>query len=235
MPEPMNHGDIADNFAVLNDQLRASGDARTARVRLVELAVTALPSCHWAALTSWPRNREPRSLAASDELAIEVDRIQFALGQGPCLTAAAAEEMTHMVDVATDSRWPQFAQAVLAQTPVRTVLSFNLGEHPERAALNLYAGHPGAFDVEAVGIAALFAAHARALLSHAASAGKAADLAAALASSRVIGAAVGILMSAYKVTSDDAFAMLRQSSQRLNRKLREIADEVTQTGALPAE
>ncbi|MGB3955858.1 MAG: GAF and ANTAR domain-containing protein [Brooklawnia sp.] len=203
--------------------------------RLVDLAIGAIPGCDWAALTFWSTNREPRSLATSGGIASEVDQLQFTSGEGPCLAAAESVEVVHMADVATDWRWPMFSEAVLAHTPVRSVLSLHLGEHPERAALNLYAAQPGAFDVEAVDTAALFATHARALLSHAASASKAVDLVTALASSRVIGAAIGILMNSRKVTSDDAFTMLRQSSQRLNRKLREIAHVVTETGALPAE
>jgi hypothetical protein len=45
--------------------------------------------------------------------------------------------------------------------------------------------------------------------------------------------AVGVLMARYKITEDEAFAMLRVASQALHRKLRDVAAEVTQTGTLP--
>ena len=48
----------------------------------------------------------------------------------------------------------------------------------------------------------------------------------ALKSSRRIGAAVGILMSALKVTEDAAFTSLCKISQKQNRKLRTIADDI---------
>lgn len=54
------------------------------------------------------------------------------------------------------------------------------------------------------------------------------DLEAALRSSRIIGAAIGILMASRKVNDDQAFAILRQASQDQNRKLRELAEEIVQ-------
>jgi len=55
----------------------------------------------------------------------------------------------------------------------------------------------------------------------------------ALEHSRDIGAAVGILMAFHKLTQDEAFALLRRSSQDQNRKLYAIAREVVATGELP--
>jgi hypothetical protein len=52
----------------------------------------------------------------------------------------------------------------------------------------------------------------------------------ALQTSRHIGAAIGILMATFKVTSAEAFDMLRRSSQCRHRKLRDIALEVFYTG-----
>ena len=50
----------------------------------------------------------------------------------------------------------------------------------------------------------------------------------------IIGAGMsGILMAIRRVGQDEAFDLLRRVSQRTNRKLREIADEVVHTGQLP--
>ena len=62
---------------------------------------------------------------------------------------------------------------------------------------------------------------------------KAANLERALSSNRQIGAAMGILMARFKLTDDQAFDLLRKTSQHLHRKLRDIAEEVTLTGELP--
>jgi len=62
-----------------------------------------------------------------------------------------------------------------------------------------------------------------------------ANLGIALRSARRIGAAMGIIMFAHKVTEEQAFAALRIASQHTHRKLRDIADEVLLTGLPPSE
>ena len=60
-----------------------------------------------------------------------------------------------------------------------------------------------------------------------------ANLRQALDRSRMIGTAVGMIMSRYRLTASQAFAILAQASQHTNRKLRDIAKETTDIGALP--
>jgi AmiR/NasT family two-component response regulator len=59
-----------------------------------------------------------------------------------------------------------------------------------------------------------------------------ANLEVALQSARTIGAAMGILVERHKITADAAYAKLTSASQHLNRKLREVAEELVQTGEL---
>jgi len=54
----------------------------------------------------------------------------------------------------------------------------------------------------------------------------------ALDSSREIGVAMGIVMARHTLTVDQSFDLLRRVSQRLNRKLREVALDVTRAGEL---
>jgi hypothetical protein len=63
-------------------------------------------------------------------------------------------------------------------------------------------------------------------------ASRATNLETALASNREIGQAIGVLMATHKLTSEQAFGLLRTVSQNSNRKLRDIADEVIHTGVL---
>ena len=63
---------------------------------------------------------------------------------------------------------------------------------------------------------------------------RAVNLEAALSSNRRIGTAVGVLMASRKVDSESAFELLSTVSQLLHRKLRDVADEVVATGALPS-
>lgn len=57
-----------------------------------------------------------------------------------------------------------------------------------------------------------------------------ANLEAALATSRRIGAAVGILMARFNIDEEAAFRMLRKASNDRNIKVRDVADEVVETG-----
>ncbi|MBL7258715.1 GAF and ANTAR domain-containing protein [Paractinoplanes lichenicola] len=225
--------DLARDFVALNQYLNAGGERGAALRRLVDLAVTAVPGCRWSAVTLWREQRHPRTLAVTGEVAQKVDQIQYDLGEGPCLTAAADDQPVHSPDLDEEERWPRFREATRAATAVRGVLSFHLSDGPDRTALNLYTDQPAAFTAEAITLASLFAAHARVLLLHADSAEKAAQLSGALTTSRQIGAAVGILMNVHKVTADQAFDLLRTTSQQLNRKLNAVAEDVTQTGTLP--
>jgi hypothetical protein len=227
--------DLAVEFRALNEHLHAAGDRAAAMQRLVELACEWMPGCDSAATTLWPVDRPPRSLSASGEVARTVDQLQYDLGDGPCLAAAGTSEPVRIADLAAEPRWPTFCRAALRDTPVRGILSYPLlaGEH--RIALNLYADRAGAFDEEAFTTGTLFAAHAAVLATHADIASKAANLTQALSTSRQIGSAIGILMSAYTITDEQAFQLLRATSQNLNRKLRDVARDVNDTGELPAQ
>jgi AmiR/NasT family two-component response regulator len=61
---------------------------------------------------------------------------------------------------------------------------------------------------------------------------KIANLQCALESSRIIGAAIGVLMTQHHVTYEGGFELLRAASQSLHRKLRDVAADVVYTGAL---
>jgi AmiR/NasT family two-component response regulator len=79
----------------------------------------------------------------------------------------------------------------------------------------------------------VFAPFAGLAVQSAVNARKVDQLETALQSSRQIGTAVGILMARDLLTGDEAFARMSRAGHRLNRKLREIAEWVERTGALP--
>lgn len=96
-----------------------------------------------------------------------------------------------------------------------------IGERPI-GALDLYADTPHSFEDEDRA-AALFATHA-AVAFHAAR--ERVQLEQALSSRDVIGQAKGILMAQSHITADEAFDLLRRASQRLNRKLVSVAEDI---------
>jgi len=90
-------------------------------------------------------------------------------------------------------------------------------------ALNLYSKSPDAFDEHDIAIGAVFAAHAAVAWSTSA---MIENLQIGLETRQVIGEATGILMARENISSEQAFDVLRRSSQRLNIKLRVIAERV---------
>jgi hypothetical protein len=110
------------------------------------------------------------------------------------------------------------------------------GAPPGTGSLNIYGLTPDAFDEDAVEIGAILAAHAslaaRAVGERASLEQLDRHLEEALLSRDVIGQAKGILMERLKTTPEKAFEILKDSSQRLNLKLREVARNVAETGEM---
>lgn len=106
----------------------------------------------------------------------------------------------------------------------------------QRAAgsLNVYARGAGAFsgsERDTVLLLALYAALALAATEAIGDAGEQMKwLTTAMATRSVIGQAQGILMERHKVTAGQAFDRLRAASMNVNRKLRDVARELSETG-----
>lgn len=106
------------------------------------------------------------SHGATDRVVEEADALQYELGEGPCLTAWAAEESILVDDVRTDDRWPRWSAAVQG-LPIRSVVSAALVADKESAgALKVYAALPSAYTPATTRLLELFAAPAATLLSH---------------------------------------------------------------------
>jgi hypothetical protein len=226
---------IADEFGQLVESLADGADQPLTQQRLVEYAVRGIPGAEHASITVVDGKRAPRTIAGSDELPYQWDRLQYEFGEGPCLEAIATNNVELASDLRTDNRWPRFARAVVDRTPARSMLSYRLFlTEQNRAGLNLYATRPAAFTDQSVATGAMFAAYSSMALLAAARQDKANHLLRALESNREIGVAMGILMAGGKLTSQQAFDQLRTASQNLNRKLRDIAADVARTGTMPA-
>ena len=93
-------------------------------------------------------------------------------------------------------------------------------------ALNLYCHATNGFDERAQALGSVLAAHAAVAMSAAQEHRHAEQLEEALATSREIGTAVGILMVQMHVARDHAFRTLAVGSMRTNVKLRDLAARV---------
>jgi AmiR/NasT family two-component response regulator len=100
-------------------------------------------------------------------------------------------------------------------------------------ALTLCAEKPHAFGRQSIAVATALVAHAAVAYRVTRQQNTIDNLRIALATSRMIGTAIGILKARNDISADEAFDLLRWSSQRKHRKLRDIAEEVVETGRLP--
>jgi GAF domain-containing protein len=224
---------LASQFAAVARALAAEETVAETLQRLVEIARAIVPGCHHAGVTVLRRGR-PETPAATDDVSCAVDRVQYEAGEGPCLSAILEQPTYRTGDLAAEARWPRFSQPAVERTGVRSVLAYRLfTEADTLGALNLYSRERDAFDDEAEAIGTILAAHAALALARAREREQITGLEQAVASNRSIGMAIGILMAIRRIGQDEAFDLLRRVSQRTNRKLREIADEVVHTGQLP--
>lgn len=238
--EPMNvHLDGPATVSAVHSGLtlvsaiRAIGvdpDEDAALARVVAVGLDEISGAEFGGFSE-PCNEGIRTRASSDDRARLLDCAQYEAGEGPCLTAAVAElPVISCPDLATDQRWPDFGHAA-AKLGVSASISFRLFDSTRMiGALNLYAGKPHAFGVDAEEVGMLLAAHAAVVVV---ASRKQANLNAALTTRDVIGQAKGILMERYKLDDRQAFAALIAVSQHTHRKLREVADEFRTTGELP--
>lgn len=132
-------------------------------------------------------------------------------------------------DLTTEQRWPAFSARAAAETGLRSMLSLRLFVKEDTlGALNLYSRDSHAFNGEGTAAAAgaIFATYAALALASAREQERVEQLQQALASSRTIGVAIGVLMARHRLGEDEAFDLLRGASQRANRKLRQIATDL---------
>jgi GAF domain-containing protein len=182
----------------------------------------------------------PATLAASDDIAMELDEVQYRLGAGPCLEAATAGVLVEAPDLAADGRWPGFSRPASergCQGIVSAPFPATPGPGRVTGGLNVYVRSARAWDEEARRLAARFLEQAatpvlnRHLYELALA--RAEHLQTAMASRAAIEQAKGILMERFKLSADQAFQALARASMAANTKLRDVADQVVETGEFP--
>jgi GAF domain-containing protein len=199
------------------------------------IARRAMPGTDAASITLI-RGDEPFTAAYDGKMALDADELQYARGYGPCVDAGRAGQVFLIDDMRTEQRWPDYAQHAAANGALSS-LSIPLPfQGATIGALNTYAGRPHAFGERDVVLGEEVAAWVAVAIGRADAAVRTSEdlahLRIAMTSRAVIEQAKGILMERHKVTEDQAFTILTHTSQRTNTKLRDVAAELVQTGAL---
>ncbi|MGW3450334.1 GAF and ANTAR domain-containing protein [Streptomyces sp. NPDC001076] len=228
----MDWARFAQQLAAMARDLLAQESVDATLARITASAVELVEGCDAAGILVL-RDGKVRTLAPTEQLVVDSDRLQERLGEGPCFDAArtrAGERVFRIRDLTREQpHWPDFAPQI-HRLGVGSMMGFLLyTEDEELGALNIYSHRPGAF-TEAGELAGwLLASHAAVAFS---SARTQAQMEQAVATRHLIGEAMGILMGSHRLTEEQAFDVLRRYSQENNVKLRDVARRVCDQGSL---
>jgi hypothetical protein len=224
---------LARQFAELTRRLLRADTVGDVLTQVAHAASVVFPDVHLVSVTLRSEDGRLHTPVETDPMASELDDLQYGYGEGPCFDAAQRPELayTHSPDLRSDSQWPRFGREA-ADRGYLSVLSTALAPDavPSRlsGALNLYSKEADKFAEEVTHDQALLLDTHASLALAGIEAVRMAELREiqlrrALDSRDVIGQAKGILMHRRGISAEQAFDLLRRSSQDLNVKLAELA------------
>ncbi|MEV6903998.1 ANTAR domain-containing protein [Amycolatopsis sp. NPDC051372] len=226
-------GPLAQQFATLTYSLLNTHTVGDVLQQVTDTALRVVPGAELVSITLRAPDGTFHTPIQTDPVAGELDQLQYRLHEGPCLDAAdpAGPAVADSPDLATTSRWPRFGPAA-AQRGWGAVMSTALltDAQPPRlsGALNVYARRAGGLGEPDRAAALLLATHASLALAHVDTVTRGRlqnhHMERAIDSRDVIGQAKGILMARRGLSADEAFDLLRRTSQDLNVKLVELAE-----------
>jgi GAF domain-containing protein len=195
---------------------------------VTRIAARGIPGAESTSITLL---RDDRAFTAAHhgEMALLADELQYAHGYGPCMDAGRGGVLLRVDDMRTETRWPDYVAHAHGKAGVLSSLSVPLPyQGSSIGALNNYSTKPAAFarpeslqaGLEVAEVIAVAVANADA---HWQLGEQARNMRLAMESRSVIEQAKGVLMAQRHVSAEQAFEILREASQRYNRKLREIA------------
>ena len=197
--------------------------------RLVAAVNANIDGCDAVGVTVVMDDR-PRTAAYTTAGTLEIDAVQYSVGDGPCLDAFR-NGRENLVDFAGgEERWPAFMEGCDVGD-VQSLLALPLESGGRRfGALNLYGYERHAFDHTDLVLVRMAAARAADALAAAVQVAGAREVAAqmeqAMASRAVIEQAKGVLMGRHSISEIVAFELLRRQSQEQNLKLRVLAAQL---------
>jgi GAF domain-containing protein len=201
---------------------------------IVDLVAQAMPAGSEVSITL-VRGDRPTTAAFTGQLADDLDETQYKRGYGPCLEAAVSGQFTEITDARTEERWPAYVPTFL-ELGALSALAAPVHAAHLTAGLNVYARTARAFSDDDRSALAAFAAYAGAALTNMDALQDARDLAEhlhkAMEFRAVIEQAKGILIERHRVTAEEAFRLLAESSMHTNRKVRDVAEDLVLTGVL---
>ena len=227
--QPRPHPALVGMVAALST-IPATRDVLDAALKLVVTMAQAVVSGADGVSITLPRQGQLGTVAASNDVVLEMDHDQYDTGQGPCLDAATEGERFFIDELNAEVRWPAFVPRAQARG-IKSILSTPLvSAGTPVGALNVYSRTAGAFAVHEKQWTDQFAAEAS-LVVAAAHLGESVpplqeQVNQALLSRESIALAQGVVMQRDGVAAEAAHRTLRNHSRRTGTPLRLVAEEL---------
>jgi GAF domain-containing protein len=223
-------GDLEEALEELSRFVVGEVPLDTLMAKIAEVAKQVIEPVAEASVTFTTPDEGSWTVASTGELATTLDEAQYEFGRGPCLDAASGGTPVLVSDLAGDDRWPDYGQLAAAAGAASSLSTpLPVQEHVV-AALNLYSQEIAAFGDEHLEVAEAVAGRAAVAVANAvryqSATRLAAELEAAMRSRATIEQAKGIIMATSNCGPQAAFEVLVRASQRENRKLRDVAQEL---------
>lgn len=197
--------------------------------RIVAVSKEALDGVDDVSITL-VRADKPYTASYTGPLALDADELQYERGYGPCIDAGVSGTVLLIPDMKEETRWPDYASAVIPRGPGVAVDPAASADRAGRCAELLFQA-PSTFD-GVIDLGVELASYVAVAVSNAyvqsESARLAEDMAAAMRSRAVIEQAKGMIMAQNRCDAETAFEILRKASMGRNVKLREVAADMVQ-------
>jgi hypothetical protein len=224
---------LATQFAQLARLLLDADDVADVLSHTVTAALAVVPDADLVSVTLRSNDGLLHTPVESDPVATKLDELQYHHSQGPCYDAAKNPGIayTRTGDLATEAKWPLFGPEAADRgyySVISTALLPDVTPPRLSGALNIYSRGKDRLGDEATRDRALLLATHASLALATTEAVRLAELREtqlrqALDTRDVIGQAKGILMHRRGLSAEEAFELLRRTSQDLNIKLATLA------------
>jgi hypothetical protein len=219
-PHPV---EIAGLLHELTARLLGADDVPHALDRLAAFAADAVPGTLRCSVALIGEGGPP-VLAASGSAAQALDDLQYAGGDGPGLEAARTRALVTASDLQSDPRWPQLADRARADG-VHSVVAIPMDvQRSSVGALSLFGTTPGGIDPELLLTAMAVVNQAELLLGEL-------TRREGLSEGTTVDRAAGVIIAQRGCGVQEAYTVLRETSQRLGLDRRTVAERLIAAAA----
>jgi GAF domain-containing protein len=196
--------------------------------RVTRLACRLLPQSSGASVSMLATGR-PTTMATTDEVAVELDLIQYDASDGPCIAALGGQSV-RIGFVQRDERFPHFA-AGAADTRVRSVLSTPAIDHGMIVgSINIYSNAIDAFDDASRDVGTVLAAEVANAIAKSATLRRARDARQQLQQhydeQTLVARAQGVLMSIEHCSAAQARNLISNAASEHGERLAQTAERI---------